>query len=147
MENDRRVEDDLAAIAEARAAIVERSRTPRWYFAIVGVLVTLLALTVGFGTGTWWYLPAMLVVIVGEGIVIGSHRAVTGTSVPGSAWPAWLWVWAMVFAAVPVLAAAALHFTEAPGWTIVLVAASGGIAAGTGSAILNRRWEASRLTP
>jgi len=138
---------DLDAIASARSAIVRRSRTPRWYFLLVGVLVALLVLTIGLGTGTWWYLPAMLVVLVAEGAVIGAHRRVTGTSVPASAWPAWLWAWAAVLAAVPVLAAVALHFSGRPAWTIVLVAAVGGLSAAFGSVVLNRRWEASRVAP
>ena len=140
-------EGDLDAIASARAAIVERSRTPRWYFALVGVLIALLVLVIGLGIGTWWYLPAILIVVVAEGIVIGAHRHATGTSVPGSAWPAWVWAWSAGLAVVPVLAAVALHFGGAPAWTIVLVAVAGGLAAGFGSVLLNRRWEATRVAP
>ena len=143
--DDRSFVSDLDTIASARAAIVRRSRTPRWYFALVGVLVALLVLTVGLGTGTWWFLPAMLVVLVAEVAVIAAHRHATGTSVPASTWPAWLWAGAAGLTGVPVLAAVALHFTEGPAWTIVLVAAVGGFAAGFGSAVLNRRWEASRV--
>ncbi|MEV4774123.1 hypothetical protein [Microbacterium sp. LWH12-1.2] len=138
---------DLGSIAEARASIVRRIRTPRWYFWLVGALVALLVLIVGLGTGTWWFLPAILGVLGADLAVIGAHRRVTGTSVPGRAWPAWLWAWAAVLAALPVLAAAALHLAERPSWTILLTALAGGIAAGLGSAILNRRWEASRVTP
>ena len=139
--------DDLDTIASARAAIVQRSSTPRWYFPLVGVLIALLVLTIGLGMGTWWYLPAILIVVVGEGAVIGAHRRVTGTSVPGSAWPAWVWAWSLGLAAVPVLAAVALNSSGAPAWTIVLVAVAGGLSAGFGSALLNRRWEASRVAP
>lgn len=138
---------DLGAIAEARAAIVHRIRTPRWYFWLVGALVALLSLIVGLGTGTWWFLPAMIGVLAAEVAVIGAHRRVTGTSVPGRAWPAWLWAWAAVLAALPILAAATLHFSERPSWTVLLVALAGGVAAGLGSAFLNRRWEASRVSP
>ena len=143
--DDHSFENDLEAIASARAAIVQRSRTPRWYYAVVGALITLLVLTIGLGIGAWWYLPAILIVVVVEGVVIGAHRAATGTSVPGSAWPAWVWVWSAVLAVVPVLAAVALHFGGAPAWTIVLVGVAGGLSAGFGSALLNRRWESSRV--
>ena len=88
--DDHSFESDLDAITSARAAIVQRSRTPRWYFAVVGVLIALLVLTIGLGMGTWWYLPVILIVLVAEGVVIGVHRHTTGTSVPGSAWPAWV---------------------------------------------------------
>ena len=138
---------ELGAIAQAREAIVRRSRTPRWYFWLVGLLVVLLVFIVGLGTGTWWYLPAVVGLLLAEVIVISAHRRVTGTSVPISAWPAWLWAWAAVLVAVPVLVAGALHFAGRPSWTIVLVALLGGFAAGCGSALLNRRWEASRAAP
>ena len=139
--------DDLDTIASARAAIVRRSSTPTWYFPLVGVLIAVLVLTIGLGMGTWWYLPAIVIVLVAEGVVIGAHRRVTGTSVPAFTWPAWLWAWSLGLAAVPVLAAVALNSTGAPAWTIVLVAVAGGLSAGFGSAILNRRWEASRVAP
>ena len=139
--------DDLDTIASARAAIVRRSGTPTWYFPLVGVLIAVLVLTIGLGMGTWWYLPAIVVVVVAEGVVIGVHRRATGTSVPGRAWPAWLWAWSLGLAAVPVLAAVALNSNGAPAWTIVLVAVAGGLSAGFGSAVLNRRWEASRVAP
>ena len=147
METDDAFAADLDTIASARAAIVRRSRTPRWYFVLVGLLIALLVLTIGLGMGTWWYLPAILTVVVAEGAVIGAHRRVTGTSVPGSAWPAWVWAWSLGLAAVPVLAAVALNSSGAPAWTIVLLAVVGGLSAGFGSAILNRRWEASRVAP
>ena len=139
--------DDLDTIASARAAIVRRSSTPTWYFPLVGVLIAVLVLTIGLGMGTWWYLPAILIVVVAEGVVIGAHRRATGTSVPAFTWPAWLWAWSLGLAAVPVLAAVALNSSGAPAWTIVLVAVAGGLSAGFGSAILNRRWEASRVAP
>ena len=139
--------DDLDTIASARAAIVRRSSTPAWYFPLVGVLITVLVLTIGLGMGTSWYLPAILIVLVAEGAVIGAHRRATGTSVPPFTWPAWLWAWSMGLAAAPVLAAVALNSSGAPAWTIVLVAVAGGLSAGFGSALLNRRWEASRVAP
>jgi len=145
MENDGRAATDLDAIAEARAAIVRRSRTPGWYFWFVGVLVALFVLTIGLGTGSWWYLPAIAVVLVAEGIIIGAHRRVTGASVPVRAWPAWLGIWSAILAAAPVLTAVALHFLGAPAWSIVVLAIVGGIVAGVGSVMLNRRWEASRI--
>src|SRR6187431_339884 len=80
--------DDLDTIASARAAIVRRSGTPTWYFPLVGALVAALVLTIGLGMGTWWYLPAIVIVVVAEGAVIGAHRRATGTSVPASTWPA-----------------------------------------------------------
>ena len=145
--DDRSFADDLDAIASARAAIVERSRTPGWYYPLVGVLIALLVLTIGLGMGTSWYLPAILIVIVAEGALIAAHRRATGTYVPGSAWPAWVWAWSASLAAVPVFTAVALHFSGAAAWTIVLVAVVGGLSAGFGSAMLNRRWEASRVAP
>ncbi|UYK41069.1 hypothetical protein [Microbacterium terricola] len=138
---------ELDAIAEARAAIVRRSRTPRWYFAVVGVLIALLVLTIGLGMGTWWYLPAIFAVLVIEGVVIAAHRRVTGTSVPGSAWPVWVWVGAAILAVLPVLTGVALRMGGAPDWTIVAVAVVGGLTAGFGAAVMNRRWEATRVTP
>ena len=145
--DDRSFAEDLGAIASARAAIVERSRTPGWYYPLVGVLIALLVVTIGLGMGTSWYLPAILIVIAAEGALIAAHRRATGTHVPGSAWPAWVWAWAAGLAAVPVLAAVGLHFSGAAEWTIVLVAVVGGLSAGFGSAMLNRRWEASRVAP
>ncbi|WP_231563003.1 hypothetical protein [Microbacterium mangrovi] len=109
--------------------------------------MAVLVLAIGLGTGTWWYLPVMFAVIVAEGVLIGAHRRATGTTVPASAWPAWMWAWSMSLVAVPVLVAGILHFTGTADWIVVVVAALGGVATGFGSAAVTLRWEASRLEP
>lgn len=148
MENDGRdASADLDAIAQARAAVLRRTRTPGWYFVTLSMIISAFVLAGGLGIDEWWGIPVMALVVLGCGIIIGALRHASGAWTAPANWPADTTVPAVVIAVIAAVAPAVLHFSGAPWWAAVVLAVVLGPAAGVVTAVIARRWEAARVAP
>ena len=110
-------QDQLAMIAEARAAAADRLVTPWWYHPILGFLLAGYVVALSLGD-TVVKVVALPVFLGGLGLLVHAYRRLTGVWISGfEAGPAGRWAYAMGGAiAVAMVGSLAISWTTSLAW-------------------------------